>query len=100
MEFLEDKDIYVFNGTRRIKLLFKFCLDMLTEIKKEHDTNLEKLVNSLSDFEDFLLDKEKIKIELAHLANHSDYLDDSKMAILRKRVLDYGNALIREMEEL
>lgn len=96
----DDRDIYVYGGIRRIVLAFKHNLEILAEIKREHDTSLEKLSQSLCDYEIFLKDKYGIDVELNHLLNHADYLDEQKIAIYRKRILDYGNTLKREMETI
>lgn len=96
----DDRDIYVYGGIRRIILTFKHDLEILAEIKKEHDISLEKLSQSLCDYEVFLKEKYHIDIELNHLLNHADYLDEQKVLMYRKRILDYGNALKREMESI
>ncbi len=97
---IEDREILVFAGVRKIVLVFKHDLDVISEIKKEHDISLSKLYNSLEDIEVFLKDRHGIEIELTHLTNHAEFLDDEKMSIIRKRVLDYGNTLKREMEQI
>ncbi len=94
----DDKEIAVFGGVRKITLMFKHSLDMLAEIKKEHDNSVSKLRESLEDIE-MLLEEKGFSVQLSHLANHADYLDENKMGIYRKRTLDYGNALRREMEQ-
>ncbi len=96
---MEDRDVLVFAGVRKIILVFKHDLDIITEIKKEHDISLSKLYNSLEDMEVFLKEKHGIEMELTHLTNHAEFLDDEKMGIIRKRVLDYGNTMKREMEQ-
>lgn len=98
MKDFEDKDFAIFAGIRGIVLTFKHDLDVIAEIKKEHDSSIKKLCDSLEEYEVFLKEKYGIDIELCHLSKHADFLDDEKMSIIRKRILDYGNSLRREVE--
>lgn len=95
---IDDREVLVFAGVRKIILVFKHDLEVIAEIKKEHDISLTKLYNSLEDMECFLKEKQGVDVELTHLANHAEFLDDEKMGIIRKRVLDFGNTMKREME--
>lgn len=94
----EDRELIVFSSVRKVILTFKNDLEIISEIKKEHDISLSKLYSSLEDFEVFLKNKYNIDLELTHLANHAEFLDDAKMGIIRKRVLDFGNSMRREIE--
>ncbi len=93
------KEILAFASIRKIILTFKHDLNVLSEIKREHDASLNKLHASLEDFEVFLREKHGVDIELTHLVNHAEFLDDDRMAMIRKRILDFGNTMKREMEE-
>lgn len=88
-----------FGAIRRVKLLFKFMLEMLAEIKTEHEISVKKLDCTLQDIEKFIKEKHGVDVPLRQLVRHSDFLDEDKSKLYRKRILDYGNALVREIEE-
>ena len=48
---MDDK---LFRQSRRLVSMFKFALEILQEIKTEHDEMVEKLGESLGDMEDFI----------------------------------------------
>lgn len=77
--------------------MFKFALEVLQDIKLEHDEMVEKLGESLGDMEDFI-EKQGVKIELCHLVNYSSFLTEEKLNFYRKKILDHGNKLKRELE--
>jgi hypothetical protein len=95
---MEEGDVLRFSAIRRLILMFKYSLNILEDLKKEHDLNLENIQKSLIDHEVFLKEKYNIDVELLHLANHVDFLNETKMNTIRKQILDYGNNLRREME--
>lgn len=64
--------------------LFKRMLEILEDIKHEHDRQFEKLQNAAPD-------------SFKQVINQADYLDDKQMAWYRKRILDVGNESIRKM---
>ena len=86
-----------FRQRRRIISLWNFALSLISDIQQDHDAMVEKLGQSLGDLEDFAADK-GIELELCHLANYANFLDENKMKSLRKKILDHGNDLIRELE--
>lgn len=86
-----------FRQKRRIISLWNFCLGMLSDIHQDHDSMVEKLGQSLGDLEDFTSQK-GIDLEFCHLANYANFLDENKMKAYRKKILDHGNDLIRELE--
>lgn len=95
---MEEADIIKYGAIRRLILMFKYSLGILEDLKREHDVNLENLKKSLYDYELFLKQTYNIDVELSHLANHIDFLNDGKINVVRKQILDYGNNLRREME--
>lgn len=95
-----DSDLIKFNSIRKIVLCFKHSLEILNDIKLEHDKRLSELYKSLEDLEIFVKDKTGFDLEFCHLSNHVDFLSDEKIALLRKKILDYGNNLKREMENI
>lgn len=99
MDFRDIKlDAMTFEQQRSVRAMFKFALDIIQEIKAEHDDNVTKFYSSVITLQNFIKSKYNIDIELEHLINHIDYLDDEKMARTRKKILDFGNNLIRQKE--
>lgn len=96
---MDCSEILRFGAIRRIILMFKYALNLFEDIKAEHDQNLDNIKKSLIDYEIFIKEKYNIDVELQHLANHVDYLNDYKFNSIRKQILDYGNNLKREMEQ-
>lgn len=87
----------LFRQTRRIVSMWNFALEQIQDIKTEHDNSIEKLLESLSDMEAFL-EERGISVELCHLVNHATFLDENRMKFYRKKILDHGNNLKRELE--
>jgi hypothetical protein len=90
-------DSIKFAGIRRLVSMWNCSLTQLNDIKIEHDKSREKLLESLSDIEMFLSEK-GVSVELCHLVNHADFLDDDRVKFYRKKILDHGNNLKREAE--
>lgn len=63
--------------------LFKRMLELLEDIKHEHDRNFNKLYDSAPD-------------SFKPVVKQANYLDDNQVAWLRKRILDMGNESIRK----
>lgn len=59
---IDDREVLVFAGVRKIILVFKHDLEVIAEIKKEHDISLTKLYNSLEDMECFLKEKQGVDV--------------------------------------
>lgn len=87
-----------FTAVRAVKLLFKLFLEILDELKIENDTKIKNLNNTLEDLEFFLKKEYGISASLTSHVKYVNLLDEDKMKQLRKRVLDYGNSLLREIE--
>jgi len=64
--------------------LFKGFLYLMEDLKNEHDSNFNKLRDSLPE-------------EYQPILNQADYFDDDKMQHLRKRILDVGNESLRNI---
>lgn len=77
--------------------MWKCSLEQIQDIKTEHDNALERLVNALGDMEDHLRDR-GVAVELGHLAHFADFFDDKRAEFYRKKILDHGNSLKREVE--
>lgn len=92
-------EIVRFSAIRKIVLIFKYCLNIVEDLKSEHDINVENIRKSLYEYECFLKDRYNIDVELQHLSNHVDFLNENKFNSIRKQILDYGNNLRREMEQ-
>lgn len=86
-----------FRQVRRAVSIWKCALEQLQDIKTEHDNAIERLFSSLEDIEEHLKEK-GIDIELCHLVNYTGFLDDKRMDFYRKKILDHGNNVKREIE--
>jgi hypothetical protein len=87
-----------FTAERAVKLLFKLFLEILDEQKVENEDNQKNLEKTFLELEDFLKKEHGISINLISYLKYSNNLDDNKIKQLRKRILDYGNSLLREIE--
>ena len=87
-----------FTAERAVKLLFKLFLEILDEEKVEHEENQKNLEKTFLELEDFLKKEHGISVNLISYLKYSNNLDDNKIKQLRKRILDYGNSLLREIE--
>jgi hypothetical protein len=87
-----------FTAERAVKLLFKLFLEILDEQKVENEENQKNLEITFLELEDFLKKEHGISINLISYLKYSNNLDDNKIKQLRKRILDYGNSLLREIE--
>jgi hypothetical protein len=87
-----------FTAERAVKLLFKLFLEILDEQKVESEENQKNLEKTFLELEDFLKKEHGISVNLISYLKYSNHLDDNKIKQLRKRILDYGNALLREIE--
>ena len=87
-----------FTAERAVKLLFKLFLEILDEQKVESEENKKNLEKTFLELEDFLKKEHGISVNLISYLKYSNNLDDNKIKQLRKRILDYGNSLLREIE--
>lgn len=88
MEYSVDpKDVLRFQLDRNVRLLFREQLMLLEDLGKEHDTALSKLNDALPE-------------QYRHYLDLADYLTPDRGQQLRKRVLDRGNDVLRNFEEL
>jgi hypothetical protein len=87
-----------FTAERAVKLLFKLFLEILDEEKVENEDNQKNLEKTFLELEDFLKKEHGISVNLISYLKYSNNLDDNKIKQLRKRILDYGNSLLREIE--
>ncbi len=77
--------------------MFKYALELLEQIKFEHDKSIKKLEDSLIDIEEVLKER-NVETNLSHLSNHADWLDDETVAFYRKKILDHAGNIRREIE--
>lgn len=87
-----------FTAVRAVKLLLKLSLEILDELKIENDLKINELKISLEDLEAFLKREYSISVHLAPYVKYTNPLNEDKKRQLRKRILDTGNSLIREIE--
>ena len=71
---------------REISALFKTMLLLVEDMKKDHDFHYAKLY-------------EHIPKEYHELIDTADHFTAEKMSWIRKRILDYGNSSIRNLQE-
>lgn len=71
---------------RHMKDLFKSFLNILENLKNDHDIHFDKLKKNLPEKYSTFIDQ-------------ADYLDESKMKFLRKTVLDKGNDSMRNQNQ-
>ena len=86
-----------FRGEQRISSMMKYSLDILNDIREQQSIQVNKLGESLLDIESFLNERYDIDIDIAHLTKHAEFLDEFQFAIIRKKILDYGGVLRREL---
>lgn len=70
---------------RNTKTLFKGFLILLEDLNKDHQLNFDKLKKSLPK-------------KYESIINQADYFDEDKMKYLRKKTLDFGNEILRNIE--
>lgn len=87
-----------FTAVRAVKLLFKNFLEILDELRVENDSKVKELEDTLEELEIFLKKEHGISVCLKTYVKYVNMLDESKVKQLRKRILDYGNSLLREIE--
>lgn len=80
---LNTKEFVLIQIQRNIVSLYKNYIVLSEELKREHDVFLKKIENQLP--------KEYI--------NDIDYFDSERYNYLRKRILDMGNELNRDLEK-
>jgi hypothetical protein len=78
------KEEAVFHTNKHIRILFKQFLHLLEDMKFEHDVNYSKLKESLP--------------EAKHLIDMANFLDEKKYSHSRKKILDFGNDAIRNLD--
>ena len=73
-----------FQSSKEISALFKEMLNMLEDMKKDHDFHYQKLY-------------ENIPEEYHPIINAADHFTPDKVNWIRKRILDHGNESIRKL---
>ncbi len=77
------KEYILFQINRNIKNLYKRYLNLIEDLQEEHVVMLNKLSSKI--------DKETLK--------NVDYFDENKYNYTRKKILDLGNEIFREIEK-
>lgn len=70
-------------------------LEALEDLQKEHNANFYKLALVLEDIQKELKEKHNINLPLTSFVKMANYFDEEKFKLLRKRILDKTNDLIR-----
>jgi len=73
------------DSSSEISSLFKLMLMMVEDMKKDHDFHYEKLYN-------------EIPKEYHSVLRTADHFTDEKVSWIRKRILDFGNESIRNLD--
>ena len=89
------EEVLRFRAERRITEMVKYCLGILEDARVQQEIQVEKLGESLSDYELFVFEKSGVDVELAHLAKHAESLGDTQYQVYRKKLLDYGGEMRR-----
>jgi glucan phosphorylase len=71
---------------KEISLLFKTMLMLVEDMKNDHDFHYQKLYD-------------EIPKKYHPVINTANHFDKDKLSWIRKRILDYGNESIRNMEK-
>ena len=74
-----------FQFSREISALFKEMLNMLEDMKKDHDFHYQKLY-------------ENIPEKYHPIINTANHFTPDKVNWIRKRILDHGNESIRKLD--
>tara|TARA_R100000353_G_scaffold70450_2_gene54227 strand:+ start:1837 stop:2124 length:288 start_codon:yes stop_codon:yes gene_type:complete len=73
------------DSSSEISSLFKLMLMMVEDMKKDHDFHYDKLYN-------------EIPSEYHSILRAADHFTDDKVSWIRKRILDFGNESIRNLD--
>ena len=73
------------DSSSEISSLFKLMLMMVEGMKKDHDFHYDKLYN-------------EIPSEYHSVLRAADHFTDDKVSWIRKRILDFGNESIRNLD--
>lgn len=87
-----------FTAIRAVKLLFRQFLEVLDELKVDGDAKHDSLRVTFLEIESFLKKEHGVAVNLLPFLKYSNPIDENKSKQIRKRILDYGNSLIREIE--
>ncbi len=85
METLKARDYLNLAAQAHIKILFKQSLEILEDIRVQHDMNFRKLLDTLPE-------------QYKGLIIQANYMDDDGYQHFRKRILDAGNSTARALD--
>lgn len=84
------KEIIRFQAERKLVVLHKFVLKELEQLTHEQKEQLSKIRESLIEL--------GYEEDLEHLMPFFNFFSEEKYKLLRKKILDTSNDLIRELE--
>jgi len=78
-----ERELLEFQTLRSITNLYKSFLNLVEDLSEEHKHQFDKLKKSIPEHEDLL--------------NQAEYLDEGHLNHIRKKILDSGNDVRREI---
>jgi len=96
---MDNASVELFRARRSLIALQKFILEILTDLRQEHDRQIERVGESLIEMEQFLEEKKNIEIELTHLTKHFEFFGENQYNSARKKILDYAGDLTRSLSQ-
>lgn len=78
-----ERELLEFQVVRSLTSTYKGCLILIESLQKDHDHQFDKLKKALPDHVDII--------------EQAKYLDDAQFNFLRKKILDSGNDIKREL---
>ncbi len=90
-------EVLRFRAEKRVDKMMILGLNVLQELRNSQENQVQKLGESLMEIEEFLFNKYGVEIDLGHLVKHVEILDEHQAKAYRKRFLDYGGELRREI---
>lgn len=82
MENLDLKEYILFHMHRNITSLFKSYIVITEDLQKEHEILLKKVEEEMG----------------SEFAKNIDYFDSNKYTYIRKKILDTGNEMLRDID--
>lgn len=79
--------------------LYKYFLEVLEDIKKDHDLGIGRMRKSLVFTQNRIKKKHDLELIIEPIAIQANFFDKDYYNHLRKRILDKGNQEIRKTEQ-
>lgn len=80
--------------------LYKYFLEVLEEIKIDHESGIDRLRKALVFTQNRVKKKHDLELIIEPIALQARFFDEKYYNILRKRILDKGNETIRKNKAL